>query len=285
MNSTNPLNNRHSSRDQIADVQGRSDSRAVAINRVGIRDIRHPVRLHNRDGRTSHSIGDFTMTVALPADRRGTHMSRFVQLLNEDDDGFDLNQFQQQVASMTRLLDATSGHLSVDFPLFVNKSAPVSGAEGLCDYAATLSGSHIDTVTRIKLQVVVPATSLCPCSKEVSDYGAHNQRSLITVAAVPVGVPAPEDSADQLWLEDLIDVVETEASAAVYPVLKRADEKLVTEAAYDNPKFVEDIVRDVAISLGKDERIAEYRVECENLESIHNHSAYAMIESSNTLGC
>lgn len=257
----------------MADVQGQSDARAVAIDRVGIRDIRHPVRLTGRDGVSRHSVGEFTMTVALPADRRGTHMSRFVQLLNEDSAGFDLNRFEQLVASMTQLLDATTGHLSVDFPLFVNKSAPVTGSAGLCDYAATLSGSHTASGTVVTMQVVVPATSLCPCSKEVSDYGAHNQRSLVTVRAQCKPV------SDRLWLEDLIDVVESQASAAVYPVLKRADEKFVTEAAYDNPKFVEDIVRDIAIQLQRDERLNSYRVECENLESIHNHSAYAMIES------
>ncbi len=270
MTSTTVLNRRN----EIADVQGQSDSRAVAINRVGIRDIHHPVHINGRDGETRHSVGEFTMTVALPADRRGTHMSRFVQLLNEDNGGFDLNDFDQHVARMTKLLDASEGHLSVDFPLFVNKTAPVTGSAGLCDYAATLSGSHSATGTEVKMQVVVPATSLCPCSKEVSDYGAHNQRSLVTVSAQ--SLPAGE----RLWFEDLIDIVESQASAAVYPVLKRADEKLITEAAYDNPKFVEDIVRDIALALKNDTRLSSYRVECENLESIHNHSAYAMIESS-----
>jgi len=269
MNSSIPI----SRGSDIADVQGRSDSRAVAIDRVGICDIRHPVSIGGRDGQQRHSVGQFSMTVALPAERRGTHMSRFVELLNSDSAAFDLNNFDAQVEHMTRLLDADTGHLSVDFPLFVSKSAPVTGARGLCDYAATLSGNHSDGVTEVSLKVVVPATSLCPCSKEVSEYGAHNQRSLVTVSATQASGQA------SIWFEDLIDIVEAEASCAVYPVLKRADEKLVTEAAYDNPKFVEDIVRDIALALGKDERLRNYRVECENLESIHNHSAYAMIEN------
>jgi len=270
MNSSIPI----SRGSEIADVQGRSDSRAVAIDRVGICDIRHPVSITGRDNKLRHSIGQFSMTVALPADRRGTHMSRFVELLNADESAFDLNAFDNQIERMTHLLDADCGQLSVDFPLFVSKSAPVTGAHGLCDYAATLSGSHEDGASKVNMKVIVPATSLCPCSKEVSEYGAHNQRSLVTVSATR----DPQQAT--LWFEDLIDVVEKEASCAVYPVLKRADEKLVTEAAYDNPKFVEDIVRDIALALGEDKRLMSYRVECENLESIHNHSAYAMIEHS-----
>ena len=268
MSNTIPLN----AEQPIADVQGRADDRAVAIDRVGIRDIAHPVSIHGRDGTLRHSVGQFTMTVALPADRRGTHMSRFVELLNASEDSFNLTRFDDQVQEMTQRLDADTGHLTVDFPLFVPTRAPVSGVQALTDYAVTLRGIHEAGTTRTELQVVVPVTSLCPCSKEVSEYGAHNQRSLVTVSATHT------TGSEQLWLEDLIDAVEREASAPVYPVLKRADEKFVTEAAYDNPKFVEDMVRDIALRLRSDDRVKSVRVACENLESIHNHSAYALIE-------
>jgi GTP cyclohydrolase I len=170
---------------------------------------------------------------------------------------------------MTELLDATSGHIEMTFPYFVMKKAPVSGVESLMNYQATIFGEHRDGRTSVWLKVVVPTTSLCPCSKKISDYGAHNQRSHITLTA---------KLTEHMWLEELIDIAESEASCEVFGILKRPDEKFVTERAYDNPKFVEDTVRDVAVVLNGDQRVRAYVVESENFESIHNHSAYAMIE-------
>jgi GTP cyclohydrolase IB len=176
---------------------------------------------------------------------------------------------------MTEHLDASAGHIEMTFPYFVMKKAPVSGVESLMNYQATIFGEHRHGKTDVWLKVVVPTTSLCPCSKKISDYGAHNQRSHITLTAKLV---------EHMWLEELIDIAEAQASCEVYGILKRPDEKYVTERAYDNPKFVEDTVRDVAVALNKEKRVRAYVVESENFESIHNHSAYAMIEHDKEAG-
>ena len=171
---------------------------------------------------------------------------------------------------MTNNLEAEEGYISVDFPYFVNKSAPVTGVKSLLDYQVSLCGSYNSSGSTLKLKVVVPVTSLCPCSKKISDYGAHNQRSHITVEVIP---------SEDLCIEDIIVLVEKQASSELYSLLKRPDEKYVTEQAYDNPKFVEDVVRDIANSLNNDDRVLAYTLEAENFESIHNHSAYAVIEN------
>ena len=253
----------------IADVQGRADSRRLPINKVGIKDIFHPVRVRDRTGADQHTIASFNMYVALPHDFKGTHMSRFVEVLHAHEREISVESFRQMLGEMTQRLAATSGHIEMEFPYFVLKSAPVSGVQSLMNYTARLTGEihegRIDTWVR----VVVPVTSLCPCSRDISDRGAHNQRSHITIAA---------RAREHLWIEELIDVAEQEASCEVFGILKRPDEKLVTERAYDNPKFVEDLVRDVAVRLERDDRVRAYVVEAENFESIHNHSAYALIE-------
>jgi GTP cyclohydrolase IB len=253
----------------IADVQRRADSRRLPINKVGIKDIFHPVRVRDRTGADQHTIASFNMYVALPHDFKGTHMSRFVEVLHAHEREISVESFRQMLGEMTQRLDATSGHIEMEFPYFVLKSAPVSGVESLMNYTARLIGEidagRIDAWVR----VVVPVTSLCPCSRDISERGAHNQRSHITITA---------RAGEQLWIEELIDIAEQEASCEVFGILKRPDEKHVTERAYDNPKFVEDIVRDVAVRLDRDDRIRAYVVEAENFESIHNHSAYALIE-------
>jgi GTP cyclohydrolase I len=210
------------------------------------------------------------MYVDLPQDFKGTHMSRFVEILNEHEYALTIDSFKGMLSEMVERLEAKSGHVEMTFTYFIKKSAPVSGVESLLDYEVTFIGEIVNNVTVITIKVIVPVTSLCPCSKKISKYGAHNQRSHVTVTVKTNGF---------LWIEDLIDIVEREASSELYGLLKRPDEKAVTERAYENPKFVEDMVRDVATKLNLDERVGAYIVESENFESIHNHSAYAMIQS------
>jgi GTP cyclohydrolase I len=256
----------------IEDVQGRADSRQIPINKVGIKDIFHPVKVKDRARGEQHTVANFNMYVNLPHDFKGTHMSRFVEILHHERE-ISVDSFGTMLKEMTELLDATSGHIEMTFPYFVMKKAPVTGVESLMNYQATIFGEQRDGATSVWLRVVVPTTSLCPCSKRISAYGAHNQRSHITLTA---------KLNEHMWLEELIDIAEREASCEVYGILKRPDEKFVTERAYDNPKFVEDTVRDVAVALNKDRRVRAYVVEAENFESIHNHSAYAMIEHEKT---
>jgi GTP cyclohydrolase I len=253
----------------IADVQGSADDRQIHIDKVGIKDIRHPVRVKDRSVGEQHTIATFNMYVNLPHNFKGTHMSRFVEILNTHEREITVESFREMLKEMTERLEADSGHIEMSFHYFVNKKAPISGVESLLDYDVTLIGEIINGKPKMNIKVVVPVTSLCPCSKRISDYGAHNQRSHVTVNAETNGF---------VWIEDLIDMIEKEASCELYGLLKRPDEKYVTEKAYDNPKFVEDTVRDVATRLNRDERIKSYTVESENFESIHNHSAYALIE-------
>ena len=253
----------------IEDVQGRTDSRQIPINKVGIKDVYHPVRVRDRSGGEQHTVANFNMYVALPHNFKGTHMSRFVEILHLHEREISVESFRQMLAEMTERLDATTGHIEMTFPYFVMKQAPVTKVESVVKYDASLIGEIHDGVEQMWIRVVVAATSLCPCSKKISDYGAHNQRSHITITA---------RVREHVWIEELIDLAEQEASCEVFGILKRPDEKYVTERAYDNPKFVEDIVRDVAVRLNAEERVLAYVVEAENFESIHNHSAYAQIE-------
>ncbi len=253
----------------IPDVQGSADTRRIAINKVGIKDIRHPVRVKDRSGGEQHTIANFNMYVNLPHNFKGTHMSRFVEILNLHESEITVESFKDMLAEMTERLEAEAGHIEMTFAYFVNKTAPISGVEGLLDYEVSLIGELRNGKPAMFVKVIVPVTSLCPCSKKISKHGAHNQRSHVTVSVRTAGF---------LWIEELIDIVEQEASCELYGLLKRPDEKYVTEHAYENPKFVEDMVRDVATRLNADERIRGYLVESENFESIHNHSAYAMIE-------
>ncbi len=252
----------------IPDVQATPDTRRLAIDRVGIKAIRHPMKIQERSGGLQHTIAHFNMVVGLPHHFKGTHMSRFVEILNAHKREISPDTFRVMLREMVRKLEAQTGRIEMAFPYFVSKKAPVSGVESLMDYEVTFIGEIKDGVESFTLRVLVPVTSLCPCSKKISERGAHNQRSHVTISA---------RIREFVWIEEIIDLVEAEASSQLYGLLKRPDEKFVTEEAYDNPKFVEDMVRDIAGRLNADARIEGYRVESENFESIHNHSAYAMI--------
>ena len=262
----------------IADVQGLEDTRRLAINRVGIKGIRHPMRVKDRTGGEQHTIANCNMYVFLPDNFKGTHMSRFVEILNRREKEITVETFKDMLPEMTERLNSQAGSIEMSFPYFVNKRAPISGVESLLDYDVTFLGEVKEGKVTMSLKVVVPVTSLCPCSKEISKYGAHNQRSHVTVTA------RLADGPHFVWIEEIIDLVESVASCELYGLLKRPDEKYVTEKAYENPKFVEDMVRDAAHLLNQDNRIEYYQVESENFESIHNHSAYAVIERDKTKG-
>jgi GTP cyclohydrolase I len=264
------MNTRDQGLVSIPDIQSTIDTRRIAIQSVGIRSVKYPVLLEMPGQRPMPSVAEFEMTVFLPSDQKGTHMSRFVALL-EEMQGHPLNvaSFQGLLSEMLLRLDAPSGRIKMELPYFLSKKAPVSGVSSLMDYQLGLEGVQNEQGSEVFLTVVVPVTSLCPCSKKISEYGAHNQRSHVTVRAQLLG---------EMDIALLISKIEQQASCELYGLLKRPDEKYVTERAYDNPKFVEDLVRDVAIVLNALEPIGRYTVEAENFESIHNHSAYARIE-------
>src|SRR5256714_7199064 len=253
----------------IPDVQGSPDSRKLAIDKVGIKAIRHPVRIQERNGSAQHPIATFNMYVGLPHHFKGTHMSRFVEILEAHEREITVETFQVMLREMVEKLEAEEGHIEMSFPYFIEKKAPVSGVKSLMDYEVTFTGEIRKGRQSFTMKVLVPVTSLCPCSKSISERGAHNQRSHVTVTA---------RTNKFVWIEEIVDIVEKQASSELYGLLKRPDEKHVTERAYDHPKFVEDLVRDVASVLNLDERVDAYIVESENFESIHNHSAYALIE-------
>jgi GTP cyclohydrolase I len=258
----------------IPDVQNSADTRQLAINKVGIKCIRHPVVVKDKSVGVQHTIATFNMYVHLPHNFKGTHMSRFVQILNQHGREISVESFESILREMVDKLEAKSGYIEMAFPYFVNKTAPVSGVQSLLDYDVTFIGEIVDGKYRFTMRVLVPVTSLCPCSKEISERGAHNQRSHVTITV---------RTKRAVWIEELVRFAEEQASSELYGLLKRPDEKFVTERAYDNPKFVEDMVRDVAAALNADERIDAYIVESENFESIHNHSAYALIERDKAL--
>ena len=260
-------------KDAIADVQNYADSRRIAIDKVGIKSIRHPVKVADKSEGVQHTIAMFNMYVFLPHNFKGTHMSRFVEILNSYEREISVESFEAMLREMVERLEAESGHVEMSFPYFINKTAPVSGVQSLLDYDVTFIGEIVKGEYQLTIKVAIPVTSLCPCSKKISDYGAHNQRSQVTVAV---------RTNEMVWIEDIVRMVEEQASCELYGLLKRPDEKYVTERAYDNPKFVEDMVRDVAAALNADQRINGYVVEAENFESIHNHSAYALIERDKT---
>ena len=253
----------------IADVQSSEDTRELSIDRVGIKSIRYPIRVRTESGAISHSVATFNMNVRLAHSIKGTHMSRFVEILETNPEPYSAKALSELLETMVARLEVSEGRIEMQFPFFIEKAAPVSGVKSMLDYEVSLAGEIRNGVTRITTKVVVPVTSLCPCSKEISAYGAHNQRSHVTISV---------RGAEPMTIEDVVRIAESQASCELYGLLKRPDEKYVTERAYDNPKFVEDLVRDVAAALNADTRVEAYVVESENFESIHNHSAYAMIE-------
>lgn len=258
---------------KLPDIQSSADPRHIAINQVGVRSVRYPVTILTATGDRQPSVGVFDLYVALSAEVKGTHMSRFIELLNIHQKPLSSACVLKFLDAMIKRLEAPGGYLHVKAPFFVRKTAPVSGVESLMDYEVswTAERNAQTGMTRVYQCVKVPVKSLCPCSKEISDYGAHNQRSHVKISVMLCDGAA-------LPLEEQIRFAEDNASCELWGLLKRPDEKYVTEKAYDTPKFVEDMVRDVALSLNQDARVAAYKVESENFESIHNHSAYACIE-------
>jgi len=252
----------------IPDTQSARDDRHLAIQRVGVRGVRYPVQLRI-EGAVVPTVADWSLDVALPAEQKGTHMSRFVAWLDAIDDPLDAATLRREATRMLALLGADAGRIEASFPFFLRKRAPVSGVESLLEYQGRFVVEAAKSESIVWAEVVVPVKSLCPCSKEISDYGAHNQRSHVTIRVEALG--------ELSWLE-LVRFAEDSASAEIWSSLKRADEKWITERAYENPKFVEDMVRDVALKLNADARIGRYSVDVENFESIHAHSAIARIE-------
>jgi GTP cyclohydrolase IB len=256
----------------IPDTQSERDERHLAIQRVGVKDVRYPLTLRVA-GAEQSTAALWSLDVALPAEKKGTHMSRFVAWLDGQTKALDAAELARQLGLMLDKLGATEGRIEARFSFFIRKRAPVSGLPSLLDYAGAFVAERRAGRSSIWAEVGVPVKSLCPCSKEISDYGAHNQRSLVTIR-VELATPG----AGAIEWHELVRFAEDSASCEIWPMLKRADEKWVTERAYENPKFVEDVVRDVALRLNADSRVGRYRVDVENFESIHNHSAFARIE-------
>lgn len=252
----------------LSDTQSIQDTREIDIDQVGIKDIRYPVSIA-LENTALQTIAKLSMTVGLPSHKKGTHMSRFVELLEQERAALDQAKFKRLIFEMVAKLGAVSGEMQMEFPAFITKSAPISGVKSKLDYDVSWVGniSECGEYT-FYMSVKVPVTSLCPCSKEISNYGAHNQRSILCIKAELDG---------EMPIRDLISIAEKSASCEIYGILKRPDEKYVTERAYDNPKFVEDLVRDIALSLNEEKNIKSYTIEAENFESIHNHSAFARI--------
>ncbi|MBF0399632.1 MAG: GTP cyclohydrolase I FolE2 [Magnetococcales bacterium] len=252
----------------LQDVQAQKDSRRLSIDKVGVKDIRYPILVRDRDRGQQHTIASVNMYVKLPHQFKGTHMSRFLEVLAEQNETISVENVPDILRKIQACLNAEEAYIELEFPYFIRKEAPVSKASALMDYQVRFSGVCVGKSYQLTLGVRVPVTSLCPCSKEISQYGAHNQRSHVTVTL---------RYKKFIWVEEIIELVEKHASCELYAILKRPDEKYVTEKAYENPRFVEDIVRSVAADLEKDPRITLFTVESENFESIHNHSAYAFI--------
>ncbi len=252
----------------MPDVQAASDRRNIAIDKVGVKNVRYPITLRQPDGGWQHTIAMINLYVSLPHHKKGTHMSRFLEILNRHHRSITPAQIVPILHEVKTRLLANDAHIEMIFPYFIEKAAPVTAARGLMDYVCSFEGTSNGQDDFI-LGVKAPATSLCPCSKEISRYGAHNQRCEISARVRFTG---------ELWIEDLVRLMESAASAPVYAVLKRPDEKFVTEQAFDNPKFVEDVIRDLAMAMESEDRITWYSVQSENFESIHNHNAYAQIE-------
>ncbi len=253
---------------KLKDIQGSPDNRRIDIDKVGVKGITYPIVVLDKKNKTQHTIASINMYVDLPHLFKGTHMSRFVEILNEHRGEITVRNFPHILEAMKKRFSAGTAHLEVEFPYFIEKAAPVSRSKGLMEYRCRYLGTLSDTQDFV-LDVSVPVLTVCPCSKEISERGAHNQRGLVTVSMRFNGF---------VWIEDIIKTVEKSASSPVYSLLKRVDEKYITEKSFDNPMFVEDVVREVAVNLGREKKITWFRVEAENWESIHNHSAYAFVE-------
>jgi GTP cyclohydrolase IB len=261
---------------RLEDVQAQPDLRGIALNEVGVRGLRHPILVLDRERAKQQTVADVSMSVSLPAHVKGTHLSRFVEVLGEHAGEVTMHTIPSILAALRHRLDAGQARIQVDFPYFLERTAPITGARALMDFQCQFTGEADDQGCQFTLTVRVPVTSVCPCSKAISDYGAHNQRGHITISVRTGDDPGGEPQL--VWIEELVDLAERSASAPVYPLLKRPDERHVTMLAYDNPVFVEDMVRSVAGGLRTDPRVAWFAVEATNDESIHNHAAFAKVE-------
>jgi GTP cyclohydrolase I len=255
-------------RQEMIDIQNQRDVRKIDIDKVGVKNIKYPITVLDKFRDRQNTVATINMYVNLPHRFKGTHMSRFIEILNEFRRQIDIKNFSTILSELKKHLDADSAHMDIEFPYFIEKEAPVSKSKGLMEYRCCLHGS-VKGSQDLMLEVSVPITTVCPCSKEISEYGAHNQRGEVRVRV---------RFKRFIWIEDIIELVEESASSDVYSVLKRIDEKYITEKAFDNPMFVEDVVRTVAGKLSDDDNITWFSVSAENFESIHNHSAYAYVE-------
>ncbi len=253
----------------LKDTQSEPDYRQIAIDRVGVKGLKYPIRVRDKAHAEQHTIATITLTVDLPQEYKGTHMSRFVEVLNEFGPEIHVDNIQQMLRDLTTRLNSECAHADLEFPFFLEKPAPVTGAVGMMDYLVRFNATLERGTTDFTVTVIVGVTTLCPCSKAISVHGAHNQRGQVTYS---VRFSKP------IWIEDLVQLVESCASSELYSLLKRPDEKAVTERAYENPVFVEDLVRNIAVRSDREPDITWYRVEAENFESIHNHNAYALVE-------
>jgi GTP cyclohydrolase IB len=254
----------------LPDTQNQIDVREIPINKVGVKNLKYPIALKDKEKEVQHTIATIAMTVDLPMHFKGTHMSRFVEILQNKQREIHIDSIYNILEEMQKKLHATAAHIEMEFIYFREKKAPVSKKSSLIDYRVKFHALMDNDKKDFIMTVIVPVTTLCPCSKNLSEYGAHNQRSEVTVAV---------RFTDMVWIEDIIAIVEKSSSSELYTLLKREDEKFVTERAYENPVFVEDLVRNIVLKLKKEKNIIWYLVEAENFESIHNHNAYAMIES------
>lgn len=257
---------------ELHDTQSQRDDRQIAIDRVGVKNLRYPIQVKDRTHEAQSTVATVQLTVDLPHHHKGTHMSRFVEVLNAHGPVLHIQNLKEILQALQKRLHSESAHLEFEFPYFLQKKAPATEAVGIMDYTVRFQANLHGEKFSSELCVIVPVTTLCPCSKAISKYGAHNQRGQVTLA---VHFTKP------VWIEDLIQIVESSASSELFSLLKRPDEKIVTERAYENPVFVEDLVRNVALRLDAHPDISWYRVEAENFESIHNHNAYALIEKPN----
>ena len=250
------------------DIQSQEDKRKITIDKVGVKNVRYPIIVEDRVNETQNTVADLDIYVELPHKHRGTHMSRFIEVLNHFHKENFIKKLPDFLQEVRTALNADASYVNIKFPYFIKKQAPVSKTESLLSYNCFFE-AFLKKDYKLIIGVEVPVTTLCPCSKEISDYGAHSQRSLVVVRLI---------FNKFIWLEEIIEIIESSASSEIYPLLKRVDEKYVTEKAYDNPAFVEDIVREITLKLNKDERVTWFKIESENLESIHKHNAYALIE-------
>jgi GTP cyclohydrolase IB len=259
----------------LEDVQGRPDHRGIAIEEVGISGLRYPISVRDRSLAKQETVASISMTVGVAAEMKGAHLSRFLEVLEAHSREITQRTLPSLLTDLQRRLESSSSRVELTFPYFLPRSAPVTGSTALMDYTCSIVAEAEGRSTQVQTSVRVPVSSVCPCSKAISDYGAHNQRGYITITVVPCSVEL--DEAEFIWFDELIDLAEAASSSPVYPLLKRGDERHVTMAAYDNPVFVEDMVRGVASVLSNDARVKSFVVEAVNDESIHNHAAFARI--------